>query len=62
MIFGGQDSDGNYHKCAFKRQELINLLVEYGMDVQPIKFEHFRLTADIKHSANANMIVVSKKI
>ena len=61
MVFGKQDTLGNYHKCAFKAEDLKNLLISYGMEIENISFEHHRLTSDKSTSANANVVIISKK-
>ena len=61
MVFGGQETPGNFHKCTFTIDYLSKLLESYGIIIKTINIEHFRLTSDRATSANANMIITGEK-
>lgn len=57
MMFGGQDSEGNFHKAGFTQAYLAALLKEAGFMQISAKSEH----GDVPVAGNANFRVFSRK-
>lgn len=61
MMFGGQDSEGNFHKTGFTLPYLCHLLVESGMEIISAEVKHIDITSDIRTSSNPNIRVIAVK-
>lgn len=57
MTFGGQDSEGNFHKAGFDEILLVKLLKEAGFEVTKVEPEH----AEVPNGGNANFRVWGRK-
>lgn len=61
MVYGGQDSPGNFHKCAFSMQSISDDLKRSGMSITRADRLHNGITSNKNTSINPNLYLVAQK-
>jgi predicted SAM-dependent methyltransferase len=62
MVYGGQDSPGNFHKACFTMELLIGLIESNGLRIEHREFLHSALHPEIARSSNPNLLIQARKV